>query len=254
MELLNTFLISMGLNLIMFLPAYLLKTDKLTDISYAVTFVVVALYALITGGITTPSLILFSIVLLWAIRIGSYLLIRIRKIGKDKRFDDKRSNFLKFLSFWVLQGLTVWAILIPSTMFFAKSPTDIPAYAYIGLVIWLAGLSIETIADLQKYRFINNPKNKGNWIESGVWKYSRHPNYFGEISLWFGVYIFTVFSLESSQKIIGAISPLYIASLIIFISGIPLLEKSADKRWGKNPAYQEYKRRTSVLIPLPNKK
>lgn len=238
----------------MFVPAYFYKTDKLTDLSYAITFSTLALLSLVFGGVTIPSVVLFFMVFIWAARLGTYLFIRIRKIKKDSRFDDKRNNFTKFFAFWLLQGTTVWAVLIPSLLFFQNQVISVPSPAYFGVLIWGFGLAFETVADIQKYRFINNPNNKGKWIESGLWKLSRHPNYFGEITLWFGVYIFTLFGLTQTQSLIGLIGPVYISVLIGFVSGIPLLEKAADKRWGSDENYQKYKRRTSVLIPNMNKR
>ncbi len=158
--LLLTFLISIGINIIMFLPAYFFKTDKLTDISYAITFVVVALYGLFISGFSVANLILFLMIFFWAARLGSYLLIRIKKLKKDKRFDGMRENFWKFLRFWLLQGFTVWVVLLPTSIFFNNQIKNISFYSFIGLFIWLIGLLIETFADLQKYKFINNPINK----------------------------------------------------------------------------------------------
>jgi steroid 5-alpha reductase family enzyme len=249
MNLLIAFIISLGINILMFIPAYLWKTDKLTDVSYAVTFALLAIIGLIVGGISIPSIILVVAILTWSIRLGNYLLIRIHKMGRDKRFDEMRKSFWKFGRFWVLQGLTVWFVLIPSLLFLAKAPTELPWYAYARLVIWACGLSIEAVADIQKYRFINNSKNKGKWIDTGLWKYSRHPNYFGEIALWFGLYLFVFSNLSNIEALIGIIGPLYITLLISFVSGVPLLEKRADKKWGKNPEYIEYKRNTSILLP-----
>jgi len=237
----------------MFFPAYFFRTDKLTDISYAVTFVVVSSFALLMGGISFPALILFLMVLFWAIRLGSYLLIRIRKIGKDGRFDGMRESFSRFFRFWLLQGFTVWAVLIPALLFFESNPKGILPIAYIGVLIWFIGLLIEAVADYQKYTFINKGDSKGKWIDSGLWKYSRHPNYFGEILLWVGVFIYAIFGLSGYQVIIAAVGPLYIAILIIYVSGIPLLEKEADKRWGMNEDYCRYKSGTSILIPYPPK-
>lgn len=254
MELLYALAISMGINLFMFIPAFLFKTDKLTDISYALTFVILSIYTLIVNGASPASVVLFIMILIWAIRIGSYLLIRIHKIKKDTRFNEMRKSFFKFGGFWLIQGFTVWAVLIPSILFIQNQPQNIDLIASIGILIWLAGLSIETLADIQKYKFKNKTENKGKWIETGLWKYSRHPNYFGEILLWFGVYIFTFTSLIGIEKWIGFIGPLYIAALIIFVSGIPLLEKKADQRWSDKPAYQAYKERTHELFVLPNKK
>jgi steroid 5-alpha reductase family enzyme len=252
--LLITFIAALGINILMFLPAYFFRTDKLTDISYAITFVIVASYGLFVSKINLFSLVLWLMIFFWAARLGSYLLIRIHKIKKDDRFDGRRENFWNFLKFWILQGTTVFVVLLPSSLFFINRVSILSNYAFIGVLIWIIGLIIETISDLQKYRFINNPKNKGKWIDKGLWKYSRHPNYFGEITLWIGVYIYTLFGLNTIQSIVGAIGPLYIASLIIFVSGLPMLEKKADARWGNDKNYQKYKSKTSILIPLPQKK
>lgn len=249
MSLLNTLYIALGINIIMFIPAYVFKTDKLTDISYAVTFGLLAIIGIGTGGVGIPSIILAAAILLWSIRLGSYLLIRIHKMGRDKRFDEMRKNFWRFGRFWVLQGLTVWVVLLPSMIFFSKSPVEVSFYGYVGLLIWGIGFAIESVADMQKYRFINDIKNKGKWINTGIWKYSRHPNYFGEILLWVGIYIYTLDAFSFGEAVIGLIGPLYIGLLIIFASGIPPLEKRADEKWGDNPQYKKYKNRTSVLIP-----
>jgi steroid 5-alpha reductase family enzyme len=254
MELLIALAISMGINVVMFIPAYLFKTDKLTDISYAVTFVVVVWSLVLLVGATWLSMVLAMMVTVWAIRLGSYLLIRIQRMGRDKRFDKMRSDFIKFAGFWLLQGFTVWMVLIPSTMFISNRVVSVSVWAGVGVFVWVIGLIVETVADWQLFRFVNNPINKGKWIESGLWRYSRHPNYFGEITLWVGVYLYVVSGLIGSQIFWGLLGPLYIAGLMIFVSGIPILERTADKRWGSKVGYQEYKRRTSVLIPLPLKK
>jgi steroid 5-alpha reductase family enzyme len=236
----------------MFVPAYYYKTDKLTDLSYAISFVAISLYGFLFGGLTFPSLILFIMILLWATRLGGYLFIRINKVKKDSRFDEMRNKFWSFIRFWVLQGFTVWVVLIPSNLFFLNRVESTNNLGIIGILFWLTGLLIETFSDLQKYRFINKSKNKGKWINSGLWKYSRHPNYFGEITLWLGVYIYTLFGLNSGQALLGLVSPIYISVLIIFVSGVPLLEKAADKKWGKDEDYQEYKKNTNVLVPYIN--
>lgn len=248
MTLLTAFIASIGFNLLMFIPAYFFRTDKLTDISYALTFAFLAGFGFAQSG-SFPSLILFGMILLWAIRLGGFLLIRVWKHKKDSRFDGMRESFLRFLRFWLLQGLTVWAVLIPSILFFNNAPAAISPYASIGSGLWIIGLLIEAIADWQKYQFKNDTSNKGKWIESGLWKYSRHPNYFGEILLWIGVYVYTLFGLNQTDALIGAIGPIFIASLIIFVSGIPILEKKANEKWGDDPQYQKYKKGTGVLIP-----
>jgi steroid 5-alpha reductase family enzyme len=168
---------------------------------------------------------------------------------KDSRFDGVRENFFKFLKFWLLQAIAVWVILLPSIATFSIESPILNILAYVGLAIYLLGLIIESFADYQKYTFINNEDNKGMWIDSGLWKYSRHPNYLGEMMVWIGVYIFTLSSLTGILPFIMLASPLFIILLLIFGSGIPMLEKSANKRWGDNPKYQEYKKRVGVLLP-----
>ncbi|GAB4158148.1 MAG: DUF1295 domain-containing protein [Candidatus Dojkabacteria bacterium] len=247
--LLLTTLIAIGFNLLLFLPAYLLKTDKLTDLSYSLTFILLALYGAYINKFDANYLPVTLLVLIWAIRLGSYLLIRISKTGKDKRFDQMRENFWDFGKFWLLQGVTVWIVMLPCLLFFKSQAPTFNWVSTIGLIIWILGISIEAIADWQKFQFKNNPQNEGKWIASGLWKYSRHPNYLGEILLWLGVYLFVVPSLTGATILWGLIGPLYITLLLCFVSGIPLLEKSADKRWGNLSEYIKYKKETGVLFP-----
>ncbi|MBN1275630.1 DUF1295 domain-containing protein [Candidatus Woesearchaeota archaeon] len=239
--LLQTFLFAVGFNILMFLPAYFFQTDKLTDLSYSLTFVAIALYLFIAEPFSTGRLLLVLMVFLWAARLGGFLFIRIRKQKKDDRFDSMRGSFFRFLGFWLLQGVTVWVVLLPVTLF--EGP-----FHPIGVGVWLLGLLIESVADQQKYAFKQDPKNKGLFIRSGLWSYSRHPNYFGEILCWVGVY------LAAGVWVYGLLSPLYITCLLLFVSGIPLLERKADEKWGRLEAYQDYKRSTSLLVPWRKKR
>lgn len=250
-------LISLGLsfaiNIAMFLVAFRFQSDKLTDVSYAVTFITLAIFAYIRSGQELYHTVLLIMIVLWGMRIGGFLLYRVIKNGKDARFDDMRNKFFLFGRFWVLQAITVWILMIPSLFAFDSYGTGSLLITF-GFAIWFIGLAIESLADMQKYRFSQNPKNKGKWIEEGIWYYSRHPNYFGEILVWVGVYLFVVSALPLNQALIGLISPIFIMTLLLFVSGIPLLEKSADKRWGSQKDYQRYKASTSVLVPLPKKR
>jgi steroid 5-alpha reductase family enzyme len=246
--LITALIVSFAINISMFLVAFKLKSDKLTDISYAVTFITVALYGLLQSDAALGHIMLAGMVFVWALRLGGFLLYRVIKNGKDSRFDDMRGNFVKFGKFWMAQALTVWVLMIHSILAFNADLTW-NKVLLVGFIVWAAGFLLEATADLQKMRFTQ----KNTWIESGVWNYSRHPNYFGEILVWFGIYLYIVPNLNLGQIVVGAISPLFIATLLLFVSGIPILEKSADKKWGKLRGYQEYKRRTSILIPLPKR-
>lgn len=245
--------VALGINMAMFVAAYRYQTDTLTDISYAVTFVVLALYGLLANDLASTKVVGTVMVSVWALRLGSFLLYRIRKTRTDSRFDEIRGSFKKFLQFWVLQGLSVWVILLPMLLLFNNKSAPLGILSYAAIFIWAFGLTVEAVADLQKYRFASNPAHKGQWIDEGIWKYSRHPNYFGEITVWVGVYLFTLSSLSTGQAVLAIVSPLFITSLLLFVSGIPKLEKSADERWGNDKSYQEYKRRTSLLLLAPKK-
>lgn len=242
--------VSLAINLSMFLVAFRLQSDKLTDISYAVTFAAIAIWGFSFSERNPYHLLLMAMVVVWALRLGGFLLYRVVKKGKDARFDEMRGSFLKFGKFWLAQAVTVWAVMIPSIFAFEAQLVFTPLLI-TGLAIWAVGLVCESIADFQKLAFSSDPKNKDKWIETGIWKYSRHPNYFGEILVWVGVYLYVFMSLTQLESYVALISPLFIITLLLFVSGIPILEKNADKRWGKNAKYREYKKRTSILVPLP---
>jgi len=231
------------------------KTDKVTDLSYSLGFASLVLWQLFANTAFLPGQILAAaFVVVWAARLGAYLLTRILKIGKDARFDDKRGDFLKFLAFWVLQAIAVWAILLPVTTLLSLDSIAAPSLVTVlGAVLWLAGFAIEAVSDAQKYAFRNKAENKALWIQSGLWKYSRHPNYFGETLLWWGIFLFALPNLKG-LLLLTIVGPVFITMLLLFVSGTPLLEKSADSRHGDKPAYQEYKRRTSIFFLLPPKK
>ena len=253
--LLITLLVAILINLAMFLVAFRYKTDKLTDISYALTFIIVALYGVTTHGpINDYKLALFFMIAIWACRLGGFLLMRIWKMKRDKRFDGMRENFWAFGRFWLLQGLSVWVILIPASFAFASDRPFVSDLSLVGIAIWVTGLVIEASADMQKYRFSQKASNKGKWIDEGLWSFSRHPNYFGEMLVWTGLYLYVFPGLVEFQPLISLISPLFITTLLLFVSGVPILEKAADKKWGSQKAYQDYKRTTHLIIPLPRGK
>lgn len=249
--LLTTLLIAVAINVVGFLVAFKLKTDKLTDFSYALSFFTINLTGLIlSGNFNLANTLVVSAITLWAIRLGSYLVIRIRKWGRDKRFDAIRENFFKFGQFWVLQGVTAWIVSLASLIFiYQNDSSSLNLISILGLIIFAKGLTVETFADLQLFKFSLIKKNKGKFIDQGLWRFSRHPNYLGEITVWTGLWIFTLPVLNLTQSLVAFISPLFIFLMIRFVSGVPKLEKSAKEKWGKDPAYQAYKKRTGLLLP-----
>ena len=254
-SLVNSLITIFFLQLIFASFAVIAKSDKLTDLSYGLTFIIVALSATyINSSSHTPQYIILIAIILWGLRLSVYLFIRILKIKKDRRFDKIRENRTRFAQFWLFQALSIWIITLPAVAALS-SKIEVKNYFLfsLGIIVFSVGFIIETIADMQKYRFKSNPKNKDKWIESGLWKYSRHPNYFGEMLVWWGLY-FASIPLIGALGPIFAIGPLYISFLLIKVSGIPLLEESNKKKYKDNKKYLEYIKRTSILIPLPPKK
>jgi len=197
-------------------------------------------------------IVLTSMVVAWGPRLSIFLLLRILEWGEDKRMDDKRGNIARFAVFWILQGIWVWTVSLPVTIvngIVTRNP-GIQIADVLGWVMWGIGVIIEAVADQQKLELKRHPESQRRWCDVGVWKWSRHPNYFGEILLWCGIFVASTPLLKGGQW--GAVaSPILISLLLLFLSGIPILEASADKKHGGNPAYRAYKNRTSPLIPLP---
>lgn len=252
---LQSLLVSLGFNLVGFFLGYSFRSDKFTDISYALTFSVLAIIGLLSSEMTPVQWLVTLVILIWAFRIGRFLFKRISYLGSDKRFDNMRDDFVKFGGFWLLQAITVWLVMFPASLLFeVETNTEITTIAIIGAAVSIIGILIEAVADKQKFKFIKDKSNKGKWIHSGLWKYSRHPNYFGEILMWIGVYIISVEWLVSPESYLAIIGPATIIFMLLFVSGVPILEKNAEIKWGKNKAYRDYRDKTSILIPMPPKK
>jgi steroid 5-alpha reductase family enzyme len=243
--------IALALNGAFFVIAAVRRTDVVTDLSYSLTFAVLAVVLLPTGAAEPVQLVASLFVLVWAVRLGAYLFRRILRMKVDHRFDGMRDEPLRFARFWLLQAVTVAVVMLPvSYLLDRDDPPGLGAWSVAGGAVWLAGLLIEAVADAQKSAFKAKEANRGRFISSGLWRYSRHPNYFGEILVWWGVFVYVLPALHGAAYAVVA-GPLFITLLLLFVSGIPLLEKGADERYGDDPAYRDYKRRTSILVPLP---
>lgn len=235
---------------LVFIPSFMQQTEKFFDLTGSLTYISMATIAvLLTPGADARSYLLWALVLIWAIRLGSFLFGRIKRAGKDDRFDEIKPNLLRFLTVWTIQALwvtfTIAAALIAIT---TANKKDLDLFAIVGFLVWLIGFAIEFIADDQKRRFSSIPANKSKFIQTGLWSHSRHPNYFGEILLWVGVMIIALPVFQGWQWV-ALISPVFVALLLTRVSGVPLLEKKADLKWGGQPDYETYKKNTPVLIP-----
>jgi steroid 5-alpha reductase family enzyme len=250
------FALAVGLAFVMqwvaFIPAYLRQTESFYDLTGSLTYITVTTVAVLLAPATDArTVLLLALVVVWAVRLGSYLFRRIRKAGKDERFDAIKPSFFRFLNAWTLQAL--WVSLTLAAALAAITTTvrrGLDALAFLGLLVWIAGFALEATADRQKSRFRADPANHGRFIHTGVWAWSRHPNYFGEIVLWVGVAIIAIPVLRGWQWV-TLVSPLFVALLLTRVSGVPLLERRADKSWGGQPDYEAYKARTPVLVPRP---
>lgn len=233
-----------------YVPSLLARTEKYYDLTGSLTYAVVILTALITTArYDIQALVLTGLVLVWAFRLGVYLFRRVRRAGEDTRFREIKRSASRFLLAWTLQGLwvsvTAAAALAAIT---AQRPGELGALGIVGLGVWALGFGLESVADLQKSRFAADPANRGRFISTGLWSLSRHPNYFGEIVIWIGTALIALPSLKG-WGLLTLISPVFVTILLTRISGVPLLERAADEKWGGRDDYEAYKRSTPVLIP-----
>ena len=241
---------------LVFIPSYFFKTEKFYDITGTVAYISILLTTaylinLVNDeGILLRSIISIIFVMIWAIRLGIFLFKRVIKVGEDKRFEHAKKSFSKFLMFFNISALWVFLTIVNVlTMIINNSDSVTDLFFLIGFTIVIIGFIIEVVADMQKRKFRTNISNKGQFISSGLWSISRHPNYFGEMMIWVGMSFVTIPILIGWQ-FITLISPIFVIFLLTKVSGINLLEASANDKWGADKNYQDYKDKTSVLIPF----
>ncbi len=244
--------LSFAINWVIFFPSWLAQTEHYFDLTGSVCFISLSLLALmLSPAADLRATILAMLVCLWALRLGSFLFLRVRQDGSDGRFDAIKPVFSRFLVTWTVQA--VWVFVTSAAALTAITSAERVAMdllSWLGVVLWLTGFGIEVTADRQKRRFRSDPANSGRFIQSGLWAWSRHPNYFGEIVLWLGVALVAAPALQGWQ-LLALISPVFVILLLTRVSGIPLLEARARQRWGHDPEWQAYQQRTSRLIPRP---
>ncbi|QDE36247.1 DUF1295 domain-containing protein [Microbacterium foliorum] len=241
-----------AIQVIAFIPAMILRTERFFDLTGSLTFLAISVaLVLLTPMPDARSWILAAMVILWAARLGSFLAMRVHKAGSDGRFDEIKGSPVRFLQVWVIQG--AWVSITAAAAWSAIS-TDAAARApigwltVVGMVVWLLGMTTEIVADAQKSAFRADPSNKDEFIRTGLWSRSRHPNYFGEIVIWVGVFL-TAAPVLAGWQWVAILSPLFVILLLTRVSGIPLLEARAEKKWGDRADYVEYRENTPSLIP-----
>lgn len=238
---------------IAFVPAYVFQTEKFYDLTGSITYLTVIWYSLTLASNGTvnyngASIVIVILISIWAIRLGSFLFMRIHKDGEDKRFRTIKPSATQFFMTWTLQGLWVsLCSMCALTAISSSSGVIVNTLFYIGFVLFMFGFCIEIVADNQKSKFRSFPENKDKFITTGLWAKSRHPNFFGEIVLWTGIAVMSFSSLQGLQYL-TLISPLFTYILLMHISGVRMLEARADKKWGHDEAYIKYKSETPVLM------
>ncbi len=246
--------ITLGIQLLAWVPATIKQTEAFFDLTGGVTYVAIVALSLWAGSQSAPpgerELIVSALVAIWAIRLSGFLFLRIHRAGKDGRFDELKTSAARFVIPWSLQALWVFltlGVVVVINCQEGASP-DLGIWDGIGLGLWVLGFSIEVMADYQKTVFNSDPGNEGKWIAEGLWARSRHPNYLGEIILWTGVAFFGVSCFEGLEMV-AWVSPVFVYLLLTRISGITLLDERGLAKWGDDPHYQRYRSETPALIP-----
>lgn len=256
------------LQFLFFLIAAIFQFDKLTDFAGGTNFIIVALLTFcLAQTYSNRQKLVTILVCIWGIRLSGYLVYRVMKIGREKSFKSRSSNVIRFAIFWTFQALWVFTVSLPVMYINSPLNAELPKSRYgapvpvllphtmsvldiIGTAVFFFGFICEVFADMQKFNFKEDPVNRGRWCDIGLWRWSRHPNYFGEVSLWWGIFIISTNVLQGIEWV-AILGPLFITGIILFLSGIPILEKGADDRFRGNTSYHIYKESTSPFIPFP---
>ena len=247
--------ISFAIHWILFLPSYIFQTEKFYDLTGSLTYITVLSFVVFIKQtavheiLDLRSLLLYFCIMIWTVRLGGFLFWRVLKDGHDKRFKTILPSFSQLFMTWTLSA--AWVFIQSLSALVALSAlvqVEMGVIGWIGLGLWIFGFGFQVLADYQKTKFKSNPSNEGKFITGGLWDLSRHPNYFGEVTLWIGISVIAV-PVMSGLQYVSLISPVFGFLLIYFVSGVRMLEHRSDKKWGEKPEYQEYKRNTPVFFP-----
>lgn len=244
--------LAFGVQWAAFVPAFIGQSERYYDLVGSLTYLSVVFIA-VTIKQDWHAVLLASLIACWALRLGSFLFLRIQQAGKDRRFDKIKPYFFRFLMTWTLQGL--WVLMTAGAALAAMTSSktaDAPAVVAVGVALWVVGFAFEVVADRQKSQFRSDPANEGRFICVGLWAWCRHPNYFGEIVLWLGIAVIAYPALQGWQYF-TLVSPLFVFLLLTRVSGVPMLDAHAKRKWGNEPEYQAYRKATPVLFPRPPK-
>jgi len=238
-----------------FIPSYAFQTEHYFDLTGSLSYITTVIVAMVLNpSLDIRDLIICAMILVWAVRLGSFLFWRIKKDGQDKRFIVMKTKFTWFLLTWTLGGLWVLVTMAAGLAALTSNTTvELGILGYVGITLWLFGFAVEVIADNQKRQFKKDPNNRDRFITSGLWSWSQHPNYFGEITLWLGLALLT-YPVLSGWQLVTLISPIFVYLLLTRLSGIPTLDRLAKEKWGSDSDYKAYVEATSKLMLAPPKK
>lgn len=228
------------------------KRNDVADIAWGLGFPILAWSAFFFGEQSVRAIAINIVISLWGLRLASHIYRRNKDKPEDARYaawrkEWKHVTLRSFLQVFMLQGIFLYLISLPALYINTTLAYPLQAQDFIGLAIWIVGFYFEVVGDAQLSNFVRDPKNHGKIMQTGLWRYTRHPNYFGEVTMWWGIY---VVALGLPNGVLTIIGPLTITSLILFVSGVPLLEK----KYAGRPEFEAYKKRTSVFFPLPPKR
>ena len=246
--------IGFALHWAVFVPSYAFKTEHYFDLTGSLSYITTVVAAIVFNpSLDLRDLIICAMITVWALRLGSFLFWRIKKDGQDKRFIVMKTKFTWFLMTWTIGGLWVLVTMAAGLAALTSNITaELGLISYLGIALWLFGFVVEVTADNQKTEFRKNPDNRNRFITTGVWSWSQHANYFGEITLWFGLALVAL-PVLSGWQLATLISPVFVYFLLTKVSGIPLLDRLAKQKWGTDSDYLSYTQATSKLLLWPPK-
>ena len=244
--------IAFAVQWVIFIHAWFAHTERFFDLTGSLTYMAMVVAACVLGqAYDVRSLVIVGLIVIWALRLGPFLFFRIRKAGEDRRFRSIKVSFPTFLMTWTLQGAWVYITASAGLAAITSGQTvPLEMWFYIGLALWVIGFAMEVVADQQKTTFRSDPANADAYITSGLWAWSRHPNYFGEILLWIGIAVMALPALQGNQVFL-MLSPLWVVFLLVMVSGVRMLETRGYKRWSGDPEYLAYMKNTPMLVPRP---
>ena len=237
------------LNTLSFMHSYAFKTDIFFDLIGSISFISVGVASLILiTDVDANQILIFFLLIFWALRLGPFLFIRRLSAGPDERLSEYFKSPLSLYFIWTMNSLWVFLTSLSMIIIFSSSQNnEFGLIQWLGLLIWVLGFLIEVVSDTQKSKF--NKKNKGAFIDVGLWKYIRHPNYLGEIIIWLGIFVISISYINSIFTALSILSPIFVFVLLRFLTGVPQLEQRGQEKWGKQEKYLKYKEKTGILLP-----